>query len=293
MSRPSRRSLSRKLCFSNDLPRASKQVFDGFERDFFGRPVPILRNKRRCRVRRGASEFSQAKENYRKLVVHANRKIASVSGLATRGPTSELPDACDDDDDYGYWYDDDYSYDFSYWYNDDWYVDDAPNVLQLVEVAVRDPEDCVLEYLPGFDICAGDPPAEDSCYGDSGGPLLVREGDAWAQVGVVSRGEGCAAFPGLYADATALREWILSTAAFGEETAPSARPTVRSVPQSTPPTQESSPTSRPTEPSATPDDPLGLPEESPAAAPTAESDAALGRRLAWAAAACALAALLL
>ena len=124
--------------------------------------------------------------------------------------------------------------------------------------------------------------------------LLVREGDAWAQVGVVSRGEGCAAFPGLYADATALREWILSTAAFGEETAPSARPTVRSVPQSTPPTQESSPTSRPTEPSATPDDPLGLPEESPTAAPTAESDAALGRRLAWAAAAsCALAALLL
>ena len=83
-----------------------------------------------------------------------------------------------------------------------------------LEVAVRDPEDCVLEYLPGFDICAGDPPAEDSCYGDSGGPLLVREGDAWAQVGVVSRGEGCAAFPGLYADATALREWILTSAGF-------------------------------------------------------------------------------
>ena len=55
----------------------------------------------------------------------------------------------------------------------------------------------------------------------------------------------------------------------------------------------SSPTSRPTDPSATPDDPLGLPEDSTTAAPTAESDAALGRRLAWAAAACALAALLL
>ena len=68
-----------------------------------------------------------------------------------------------------------------------------------------------------------------------------------------------------------------------------------SAPQPTtrPPTQESSPTSRPTEPSATPDDPLGLPEDSATAAPTAESDAALGRRLAWAAAACALAALLL
>ena len=206
-----------------------------------------------------------------------------------------------------------------------------------------------MAYLPGFDICAGDPPAEDACYGDSGGPLLVREGDAWAQVGVVSRGEGCAAYPGLYADATALREWILTTADFeppetprpshepsymptyrpsvafeGQDRAapqPSARrtapPTPRpvaldSAPQPTtrPPTrdssptprpvaldsapqQESSPTSRPTEPSATPDDPLGLPEDSATAAPAAESDAALGRRLAWAAAACALAALLL
>ena len=53
-----------------------------------------------------------------------------------------------------------------------------------------------------------------------------------------------------------------------------------------PPTaQESSP--------VTPDDPLGLPEDSATAAPAAESDGALGRRLARAAAACALAALLL
>ena len=165
-----------------------------------------------------------------------------------------------------------------------------------------------MAYLPGFDICAGDPPAEDACYGDSGGPLLVREGDAWAQVGVVSRGNGCAAVPGLYADATALREWILNEAGSrGQERAapqPSARPTapptprpvaLDSAPQPTtrPPTQESSPTSRPTEPSATPDDPLGLPEDSATAAPAAESDGALGRRLARAAAACALAALLL
>ena len=167
--------------------------------------------------------------------------------------------------------------------------------MQLVEVAVRDPEECAMAYLPGFDICAGDPPAEDACYGDSGGPLLVREGDAWAQVGVVSRGEGCAAFPGLYADATALREWILTTTGGfeGQERAapqPSARPT---APKTPPPTQESSPTLRPTEPSATPDEPLGLPEDSATAAPAAESDGALGRRLARAAAACALAALLL
>ena len=54
-----------------------------------------------------------------------------------------------------------------------------------------------------------------------------------------------------------------------------------------PPTaQESSP--------VTPDGPLGLPEEESAtAAPTTESDGALGRRLARAAAACVVAALLL
>ena len=53
-----------------------------------------------------------------------------------------------------------------------------------------------------------------------------------------------------------------------------------------PPTaQESSP--------VTPDEPLGLPEDSATAAPTAESDGTLGSRVAWAAAACVLAALLL
>ena len=69
-------------------------------------------------------------------------------------------------------------------------------------------------------------------------------------------------------------------------------PTPRPVALDSAPQQESLPTSRPTEPSATPDEPLGLPEESPTAAPTAESDGALGRRLLWAAA-CVLAALLL
>ena len=73
---------------------------------------------------------------------------------------------------------------------------------------------------------------------------------------------------------------------------PTPRPVaLDSAPQPTtrPPTQEFSPTPRP----VTPDDPLGLPEDSATVAPTAESDAALGRRLSWAAAACALAALLL
>ena len=118
----------------------------------------------------------------------------------------------------------------------------------------------------------------------------------------MSRGNGCAAVPGLYADATALREWILNEAGSrGQERAapqPCARPTtpptprpvaLDSEPTTRPPTQESSPTPRP----VTPDEPLGLPEDSATAAPAADSDGALGRRLSLAAAACALAALLL
>lgn len=47
-------------------------------------------------------------------------------------------------------------------------------------------------------VCAGDPSGKkDSCYGDSGGPLMIREGDIWKLAGIVSWGEKCAT-PGLY-----------------------------------------------------------------------------------------------
>jgi secreted trypsin-like serine protease len=58
-------------------------------------------------------------------------------------------------------------------------------------------------------LCGGSE-VTDVCYGDSGGPLLVRQGKGWVQHGVTSFGDtGCAVGDAsVYARASALRPWI-------------------------------------------------------------------------------------
>jgi len=54
--------------------------------------------------------------------------------------------------------------------------------------------------------CAADI-GKDSCYGDSGGPLLVKE--TLVQPGVVSWGMECAGdTPGVYSKVSKLSDWI-------------------------------------------------------------------------------------
>ena len=60
-------------------------------------------------------------------------------------------------------------------------------------------------------ICAGDVYGEqDSCYGDSGGPLAVYANGEWVLSGVVSWGYECAnaQFPGIYARVSRYIDWI-------------------------------------------------------------------------------------
>lgn len=87
---------------------------------------------------------------------------------------------------------------------------DYPFRLREVEVPIVSDVDCATAYpvglFPGM-VCAGDlvDGGEDSCYGDSGGPLMVPDGSDWVQVGVVSTGTDCARrrFPGIYTEVAA------------------------------------------------------------------------------------------
>ncbi len=63
--------------------------------------------------------------------------------------------------------------------------------------------------VPRTDICAGEV-GRDACFGDSGGPMLAKDAHGnQVQVGVTSRGAGCAThYPGVYTDVAATRKWI-------------------------------------------------------------------------------------
>jgi secreted trypsin-like serine protease len=98
---------------------------------------------------------------------------------------------------------------------------DSSPVLLSVDVPIVDNQVCDALYdespFPPDDItpamiCAGDlvDGGEDSCVGDSGGPLLAIEGGDQLLAGLVSFGNGCAKaeFPGVYARASSVAGWI-------------------------------------------------------------------------------------
>lgn len=70
---------------------------------------------------------------------------------------------------------------------------------------------CGNMYGGAFDaevmLCAGVPNGEaDTCYGDSGGPLI---NDVGVQVGIVSWGDGCGTgYPGVYSRVSTVVDWI-------------------------------------------------------------------------------------
>ncbi len=96
----------------------------------------------------------------------------------------------------------------------------APVRLRQVTLDVATPAACAGAY-PGYYqqstmVCAARA-GKDSCYGDSGGPLLVDRGGTWTQVGIVSTGEGCArsGYPGIYTKLAAFSSWVAGVIRYG------------------------------------------------------------------------------
>ncbi|KAM8819876.1 enteropeptidase [Eudromia elegans] len=89
------------------------------------------------------------------------------------------------------------------------------NILQEAEVPLITNEKCQ-QWMPEYSIsenmmCAGyDKGGVDSCKGDSGGPLMLEDGNRWFLAGVTSFGYQCALpqRPGVYTRVTRFVDWI-------------------------------------------------------------------------------------
>ena len=98
--------------------------------------------------------------------------------------------------------------------------------LREVRVPVVSNDDCNNAYfggITGFMFCAGFAEGgQDSCSGDSGGPIMVQAGGVWSQAGIVSFGDGCAkpgSF-GVYTRVARFTDWINNTMNGGDPTEP-------------------------------------------------------------------------
>ncbi len=94
----------------------------------------------------------------------------------------------------------------------------SAHVLQKVDVPLVAKEVCEQTYtdlLTDRMICAGlTSGGKDSCYGDSGGPLTMKDTNGVSKlIGVVSWGEGCAQPDkyGVYGKVNAVLDWINTT----------------------------------------------------------------------------------
>lgn len=91
--------------------------------------------------------------------------------------------------------------------------DDFPQALQEVNVTTFDNADCYSGLVDSH-ICAGElAGGEDSCAGDSGGPLLLSSRGQDTLIGVVSYGFGCAqpGNLGVYTSVPSYLNWIAET----------------------------------------------------------------------------------
>ncbi|KAH8384068.1 hypothetical protein KR009_012011, partial [Drosophila setifemur] len=89
------------------------------------------------------------------------------------------------------------------------------SVMQKVVVPFVHPTECNDRYrskkitLGKNQMCAGGKPGEDSCKGDSGGPLMLTTGKVWILEGITSIGHSCGKdFPSIYTRVDGYIDWI-------------------------------------------------------------------------------------
>ncbi|CAK1587157.1 unnamed protein product [Parnassius mnemosyne] len=105
--------------------------------------------------------------------------------------------------------------------NEDRGIGSRPNILQKTDVVVVTNDECNNWYesqgskvkIISTQMCAGyEQGGRDSCWADSGGPLMVRGSKGHSMVvGVVSTGSGCARakMPGIYTRVSRYTDWIV------------------------------------------------------------------------------------
>lgn len=86
-----------------------------------------------------------------------------------------------------------------------------PTQLQQIDVRVL-ASGCTAGFSPATELCLGGQQYRGACYGDSGGPSVIRAGGGWELTGATSRaGRGqpnCGEAPAIYTDVTAYTGWI-------------------------------------------------------------------------------------
>uniref|UniRef100_A0A1W7R9I8 limulus clotting factor C n=1 Tax=Hadrurus spadix TaxID=141984 RepID=A0A1W7R9I8_9SCOR len=87
------------------------------------------------------------------------------------------------------------------------------SILQKVDLPITSREECQKHLLHNVTenmMCAGGKEGHDACLGDSGGTLLVRDGNVYSLAGIVSFGKGCAIkdVSGVYTNISRYTDWI-------------------------------------------------------------------------------------